>query len=607
MGLLAKDVASATSDLMTESLPAGSNEAFDALPVAVYVCDSQGLILQYNRAAAELWGCTPKLRDPADRYCGSFRLFRLDGGPLAHAECAMADVLRTGAPARSQEIIVERPDGSRAVALADIEPIKDRAGRVIGAVNCLQDITERRREQTELRALERRWRELLQALPAAVYTTDAAGRITFYNEAAAELWGYRPQLERTEWCGSWRLRWPDGRPMPHDECAMAQAIKEGRALRGMEAIAERPNGERVPFLAYPTPLRDENGALTGAVNMLIDIREQKLADKTAALLAAIVESSDDAIISKDLNSIITSWNRGAELVYGYAAEEAIGRPVTIIIPEDRREEEQTILARINRGERVDHFETVRQRKDGERIDISLTVSPIKNSEGRIVGASKIARDVTERRRAQERQKLLLREMNHRVKNLFALTSGLVTLSASAAATPTEMAEALRQRLGALAIAHDLTLPDLARGGSEIEEATTLGALVRAILSPYAEPRRGADGGVVVRGPTVRISGAAVTNLALLLHELATNAAKYGALSSPQGRVEVDWASSGDQLALIWRETGGPPVEGPPTSEGFGSFVARGAVEVQFGGRVTRDWKREGLVVRLVIPLARLGR
>src|SRR5712692_6460381 len=133
-----------------------------------------------------------------------------------------------------------------------------------------------------------RFSALLEALPTAVYTTDAAGRITFYNQAAVELWGCRPELGKSEWCGSWRLYWPDGTPMRHDECPMAVALKENRAVRGAEAIAERPDGSRVPFTPYPTPLRDPSGALVGAVNMLVDITHRKQSEERVMMLAGEV-------------------------------------------------------------------------------------------------------------------------------------------------------------------------------------------------------------------------------------------------------------------------------------------------------------------------------
>ena len=200
---------------------------------------------------------------------------------------------------------------------------------------------------------------MLQALPKAIYTTDAAGKITFYNQAAVELAGRTPELGSDEWCVTWRLYQSDGTPLPHDQCPMAVALKEKRRVTGSETIAERPDGSRAWFIPFPTPLFDSSGQLTGAVNMLIDITDRQKAELQSAKLAAIVASSDDAIVGKTLDGIVTSWNAGATRIFGYTAKEMIGQHIERIIPPELRPEEDRILAALRRGEHVDHFETVR--------------------------------------------------------------------------------------------------------------------------------------------------------------------------------------------------------------------------------------------------------
>lgn len=263
------------------------------------------------------------------------------------------------------------------------------------------DITSRKRMEKALSDSEARYRAVIEALPAAVYTTDAEGRITMFNQAAVELSGRVPTIGSDSWCVTWKLYHPDGTPMPHEECPMAMALKQGKPIRGYEAIAERPDGSRVNFLPYPTPLRDSSGKLIGAINMLVDITDRNRTEKVLRHFAAIVETSDDAIISKDLNGIITSWNPAASRLYGYTAEEIIGQPISILIPPERPDEEPAILAKLRRGEPIDHYETVRLAKGGRRLHVSLTVSPIRDASGRIIGASKIARDITEQKNTRD--------------------------------------------------------------------------------------------------------------------------------------------------------------------------------------------------------------
>jgi PAS domain S-box-containing protein len=359
--------------------------------------------------------------------------------------------------------------------------------------------------------------------------------------------------------------------MPHDECAMAQSLKEGRPVRGMTAIAERPDGTRVTFVPYPTLLFDESGVLTGAVNMLVDVTPAARADWTQQWLAAIVDSSYDAIISKDLNGIITSWNAAAEQLFGYTADEVIGKPVTILIPREREDEEPKILESIRQGKRIDRYETVRRRKDGTLLDISLTVSPIRDANGKIAGASKIAHDITEQKQVREQQKLIVTEIKHRVRNTLATVQAIATQTWRSASA--EEKSAFSARLRALADAHDLL-------ALESWGRASLHDVVSRALQPFNEKHRER---FRVDGPPMRLEANKSLLLTMTLHELATNAVKYGALSNGKGRIDIGWTlPEADRLQLVWRESGGPPVV-PPQKRGFGSLLIERAFEAEQGG------------------------
>jgi PAS domain S-box-containing protein len=253
---------------------------------------------------------------------------------------------------------------------------------------------------------ELEFRRLLERLPAGAYTCSPDGLITYYNTQAAVLWGRQPKLNDPvdRFCGSFKLYQTDGTPISREQCWMGRALETGQNFNGEEIIVERPDGTRLTVLAHANPIHDESGRIVGAVNVLVDITDRKWTEVTQRLLAAIVESSDDAIISKSLNGTIQSWNGGARRLFGYTAEEAIGKPITMVIPPERQHEESAILARLRRGERIEHYETVRVRKDGRKIDISLSISPVRDGSGKIIAASKVARDITSQK--QEQQALL---------------------------------------------------------------------------------------------------------------------------------------------------------------------------------------------------------
>jgi PAS domain S-box-containing protein len=242
---------------------------------------------------------------------------------------------------------------------------------------------------------------ILSLMPAAVYRCDERGRITFFNPRAAELWGREPRLHDDDEnsCGSIKLWHTDGTPLPA-ETPMALAAATGKPIRNQHITWERSDGSRIIAKVDVDPLYGPAGNLKGTLNVFEDISESEKAEEASRRLAAIVESSDDAILGKDTNGVIMSWNQSAERLFGYRAQEIIGESVTRLIPPDRYDEESNILQRIRRGERVDHYETVRVHKDGTSVPISLTVSPIRDRNNKIVGASSIARDITERKQTE---------------------------------------------------------------------------------------------------------------------------------------------------------------------------------------------------------------
>jgi two-component sensor histidine kinase len=268
------------------------------------------------------------------------------------------------------------------------------------------------------------------------------------------------------------------------------------------------------------------------------------------------------------------------------AEEIMGKPTIILVPPERHQEEGLILERIRCGERVDHYETIRRRKDGSLLDISMTISPVRDANGKIVGASKIARDITDRKRSEAQISILAREAEHRAKNLLANVAAMVQLSQ--ADTPDGLKEAIQGRITALARVHSLFAKSHWAGAE-------LDSLVKQELSPYSR-----DGRTQIDGPSVMLKPDLAQAIVVTLHELATNAAKYGALSGAEGQIRVEWSRAEDrQLVVRWTEAGGPPAK-PPTRKGFGTRAIE-SMMVGVKGRVQLDWRAEGLACEIALP------
>jgi PAS domain S-box-containing protein len=433
--------------------------------LALHLVGPDGTILHANKAELDLLGY------PAEEYIGrNIAEFHAD----QHVIRDILERLTRGERLDKYPARLRTRDG----LLKHVEitsSVHFERGKFINTRCFTVDVTELHHAREESRRKDDYLRQILDALPAAVYTTDAAGKIIYCNRAAVELAGREPQLGIDEWCVTFRLFTPDGKLLPHDECPMAVALKERRPVRGVEALLQRPDGTLVPFMPFPTPLGDGNGELIGAVNMLVDI--------------------------------------------------------------------------------------------------------------------------TDRKRAEDQQALLIRELHHRVKNMLATIQAIMGSTARASTTINEFQDAFAGRIASLAKTH-------AALAEHVLQNVSFRDLLRNELEPYDD---GSSKRIVLTGTHLEIESVVAIPLSMALHELTTNAAKHGALSVLGGSVEVTWSvldGTDPALRFDWIEKNGPRVEAP-ARRGFGSQLLQRVLTQQVGADATLDYLVDGLRAHFHVPLPRV--
>jgi PAS domain S-box-containing protein len=442
--------------------PSEIEDFFENGAVALHLVGADGIILRANKAELDLLGYE------AGEYIGrSIVEFHADHPVI---EDILARLMRGEKLDKRPARLIAKDGSIKHVEITASAHFRD--GKFLNTRCFTVDVTELVRARAELRQPDEQLRAALDALPAAVYTTDATGTITYYNRAAVDLAGREPSLGKDKWCVTFRIFTPDGQLLPHDQCPMALALKEKRPVRGVEAMAQRPDGTFIPFLPFPTPITNEHGELVGAINMLVDI--------------------------------------------------------------------------------------------------------------------------TDRKRAEEHQKLLVDELDHRVKNILTQVAAVARSTRQGSRSMGEFLQSLDGRINSMATAHHLL--------SESHwEGVGLATLVRSQLAPYAT-----DANITISGTDVKLAAAEIQAVAMVLHELVANAAKHGALSTLDGRVSVNLdrrpnGSAGENLLLEWRETGGPPIT-TPVSSGYGTTLIRNLIPYELGGTVDVAFPPDGVTCKIEIPL-----
>lgn len=449
---------------------------------------------------------------------------------------------------------------------------------------------------------------LAESLPQLVWSARPDGYHDYFNRRWHEFTGLTTEQSLGQgWSAAVH---PDDLSSVQE--LWREAMEKGQPFGGEYRI-RRFDGQYCWMLGRGIPIQDLSGTVVRWFGTCTNIDAQKHAEEALRAMEEqyrlALEAARLGIWRIDLENGVVSWdertctlfNLPREGPLSMSLEEAMER----IHPDDRASVKERMMTAVDPSSNGRYEAEYRAiLTDGSLRWVRANGQAHFVHEGeayRAVSLSGVLGDSTEQHAAEEARHLLTRELTHRVKNLFAIANGMVSMTARTASDPKEMATALRGRLGALARAHELVQP-LPASGHHIGPETGLEQLIQSVLAPYIETERR----IGIGGPGVTVGPNTTTSLALVMHELATNAAKYGCLSSPDGALAIRWTISHDTVELHWTETGGPPIASPPSFEGFGSQLAQRSIAGQLGGTLNREWRREGLHVQMIMPLSRLS-
>ena len=473
----------------------------------------------------------------------------------------------------------------------DYSPVKDEAGAVAGVLAIVVETTAWVMAGRAHRESESRFRTLADNMAQFAWMADADGSIFWFNKRWFDYTG--TTLEEMKGWGWRKVHHPDH--VDHVVEKISRCFETGEVWEDTFPL-RRHDGTYRWFLSRAMPIRDEKtDKVVRWFGTNTDITEHLMEAERNAQLATIVSTSPDAIISLSENGCVMSWNSGAERIFGYTADEIIGRSERILFAESADQEFEEKYQNLRLGQNVRLRDAVRRRKDGTLVDVAINAAPMRRSDGRVIGFSAVLRDITERKRVEKHLRVVMRELSHRTKNLLAVIMAMVRQTARKSNDVAVLQSELIQRLQSMSASHDLLVAEDWAGAS-------IEGLVRAVLDPFVG---NSSETLECEGSRVFVNATAAQNLGLALHELATNAAKYGALSTPQGRVRVTWSFEPDglglpRLVIKWVERGGPAVTSPEV-KGFGHVVIERVAAQALDANVSYEFAKEGVRWSIALP------